>query len=300
MKIFARILCVLLSVLFAAGLFASSFAAILLSSVRGALTPSFVADAVNGLDFASVRFPDGFGGFTTIPEQMNKSFEPYGVSISDEQFNALCRDLGFDAVLRSYFTDFRAWLLDEGPIPQLDLRSAAENMVSGMDPDAMAFVSDPVAFAMTMLASYVNERALSSRLERLAPAREILSEGTLVFVLSVVLACAVLLFVSRGLKWLPTLTIGGLTAALSGAAAYFVPALAAPYKASLLGAAGVALESTFDIVYLPVVSAVSRAGLRVFIAGGAVFVLAGIGWIVVSAVKRSRQREAYDGGSDLL
>ena len=289
MKIFLRVLCVLLAVLSAAGLFAASLVSAVLYSVRDSLSPAFVKETAENLDFASIRFPDGFGGFTTIPEQLNESFAPHGFSVTGEQFNGLCRELGFDAILGDWFLEFRGWLLDDGPVPQIDLRSAAEAAVSGAEEGSLVFVSDPVAFTMAVLASYVNERALTSRLEALKPARELLSAGTLILALSFVLAFATLLLVGCRMKLFPALTVSGAVWALTGLALYFSPALAAPYKASLLGAAGVALESTFDIVYLPVMAHLSRTGLILLIGGAALFVLAAVLWIVTAAVGRHRR-----------
>ena len=189
MKTFVRILCVLLAVLACAGLFVSSSAAIVLISVRRSLNPAFVRETTENLDFASIRFPDGFGGFTTIPQQLNEVFASQGFAMSDEQFNSLCRDMGFGAVLRDYCLAFRSWLFDDGPIPQADLRGAAEAAAGGAA-DGLMFVRDPASFALAMLAAYVNEQALESRMTSLAPARELLSRGTLALVLSAVLTFA--------------------------------------------------------------------------------------------------------------
>ena len=169
MKAFVRILCVLLAILASVGLFASTAAAVLLSSVRGSLNPAFVGETAENLDFASVRFPDGFGGFTTIPDQMNEALAGYGVSISGEQFNGLCRDMGIPAVFRDYCLAFRAWLLDDGPVPQVDLRSAAEAAAAGGAIEGLVFVRDPTAFALAVLATYVNEQALKSRMASPSP-----------------------------------------------------------------------------------------------------------------------------------
>ena len=292
MKVIARFFCVLLAVLSIAGLFAASTLAVTLASVRGTLSPAFVRSTAENLDFASIRFPDGFGGFTTIPEQMNRAGEPYGISVSDAQFNDLCRQLSLDAVVRDYFLDFRAWLFDDGPVPKIDLRSAAESMVSGLAPGSLYFVRDPVAFAMSVLAEYVNERSLATRLEALKPARDLLSEGTILLVCSFALTFALLLLAAFRLKLLPALTAGGFVLALSGLTAYLAPRLAAPFKASLLGTVGVSLESTFDIVYLPLMRNLSRAGLSLLAAGAALCVLSGILWAVTAAVRRSRAKRA--------
>ena len=295
MKVFVRILCVLLAILASVGLFASTAAAVLLSSVRGTLNPAFVGNTAENLDFASIRFPDGFGGFTTIPDQLNEAFASQGFTMSGEQFNSLWRDMGFGTVFRDYCLDFRAWLLDYGPIPQVDLRGAAEAAAAGGAIDGLVFVRDPTAFALAVLATYVNEQALKSRMTSLAPARDLLSAGTVALVLSAALGSALLLLVAFRLKLLPALTVGGAISALSGLAAFFAPTLAAPYKASLLGRTGIALESTFDIVYLPLMEDLSRNGLALCIAGMCVCLAAALLWGVSAAARRRAARRAESG-----
>lgn len=295
MKVFVRVLCVLLAILACAGLFAASAAAVVLSSLRGTLNPVFVGDFAENLDFASIRFPDGFGGFTTVPDQLNEVFASQGFTMSGEQFNSLCRDMGFGAVFRDYCLDFRAWLLDYGPIPQVDLRGAAEAAAAGGAVDGLIFVRDPAAFALAVLATYVNEQALESRMTALAPVRDLLSSGTLALVLSAVFGFALLLLVAFRMKLLPALTVGGAVCALSGLAAFFARALATPYKAALLGRTGVALESTFDIVYLPVMRDLSRNGLAVFAAGMCVCLVSALLWGVTAAARGRAARRAESG-----
>ena len=71
--------------------------------------------------------------------------------------------------------------------------------------------------------------------------------------------------------------------------------LAAPYKAALLGRTGIALESTFDIVYLPVMEDLSRAGMIVLIAGAAVCIISLVLWIVTATVRGNKARKLAEG-----
>ncbi len=285
MKIFLRVLCVLLAVLFTLGIFAASAVSVAVWSVRSALSPEAVSSAAVNLDFASVRFPDGFGGFTTVPEQLNQVLGQYGGSISDEGFNSLCRQMSLDLVLRDFLLDFRSWLLDDGPVPTIDPRETAERVVSGMNSGALAVFSDPVSFTASLIGSFINERTVAARIEALSPARDLLSVGTLVFAVSAAIGCAVLLYFALRTRLFPTLTFSGLALSLAGAAAYLGQPLAKPYKNSLLLSLSMP-ESTFDIVYRPLMNKLSRTGFAVMIAGAALCLSSALLWIAVSVHRR--------------
>ena len=285
MKIFLRVLCVLLAVLFTLGIFAASAAAVAVRSVRSALSPEAVSSTAVNLDFASVRFPDGFGGFTTVPDQLNQVLGQYGASITDEGFNSLCRQLSLDLVLRDFLLDFRLWLLDDGPVPTIDPEKTAQRVVSGMNSGALVIFSDPVSFASSLIRNYINERTVAKRIEALSPARDFLSAGALVFAVSLALGCAVLLFFALRTRLLPTLTFSGLALSLAGAAAYFGETLARPYKNSLLLSLSMP-ESTFDIVYRPLMNKLCQTGFAVMIAGAALCLSSAFLWIAVSVHRR--------------
>lgn len=287
MKIFLRVLCVLLAVLFTLGIFAASAAAVAVRSVRSALSPEAVSSAAVNLDFASVRFPDGFGGFTTVPEQLNQVLGQYGASVTDEGFNSLCRQLSLDIILRDFLLDFRLWLLDDGPVPTIDPRKTAERVVSGMNPGVLAIFSNPVSFATSLIGNFINERSVAKRIEALSPARDFLSVGALVFAVSLALGFAVLLFLALRTRLLPTLTFSGLALSLAGVAAYFGETLAKPYKNSILLSLSMP-ESTFDIVYRPLINELSRTGFAVMIAGAALCLSSALLWIAVSVHRRGK------------
>ena len=290
MKVLGRVLCVLLSVVCAVLFALTSAAALGLYGLRSAVTEDSVTSLAEGMDFAAIRFPDGFGGFTTVPEQMNTAFSPYGYSITDEGFNSLCRELSFDRILAGYLRDFRAWLFDYGPTPVFDPDKAAETIAESMNPGALSFFRDPVSFISSMLTRFLSFGDLSSRLDSLAPLRDYLSADALRFVCSAALICLTLLWISRRLKILPTLTIAGFSLAAAGALLFFAPRLFAPFKNRILLALTPSFpESTFDLLYLPVMKSISRLGYRVLVIALAAACLAGLGWILTAAVRRSRK-----------
>ena len=143
MKIIPRVLCVLFAVLCALSLALTAAAGLAVYSLRKTVTPQSAASAAEAVDFASIRFPDGFGGFTTVPEQMNASFSNYGYSITPEAFNGLCRDLSFDKILGDYLAQFARWFFDYGPTPVFDPEEAARTVVGSMDPGALGMFRDP-------------------------------------------------------------------------------------------------------------------------------------------------------------
>ena len=133
MKTFPRVLLATLSILLAVLLAASLLASAGIFTVRRALSPAFVENTVDGLDFAAVRFPDGWGGFTTLLDEFNDALGWYGIAFTRESLNEMVRSLSFDRILKDYLLDLRTWLLEYGPAPVLDPDEAARTVLSGVD-----------------------------------------------------------------------------------------------------------------------------------------------------------------------
>ena len=167
MKIIPRVLCVLFAVLCALSLALTAAAGLAVYSLRKTVTPQSAASAAEAVDFASIRFPDGFGGFTTVPEQMNASFSNYGYSITPEAFNGLCRELSFDKILGDYLAQFARWFFDYGPTPVFDPEEAARTVVGSMNPGALGMFRDPVSFVASVLAQFLNAGDMKARLAAL-------------------------------------------------------------------------------------------------------------------------------------
>ena len=295
MKIIPRVLCVLFAVLCAISLALTAAAGLAVYSLRKTVTPQSAASAAEAVDFASIRFPDGFGGFTTVPEQMNASFSAYGYSVTPEAFNSLCRELSFDKILGDYLAQFARWFFDYGPTPVFDPEEAARTVVGSMDPGALGMFRDPVSFVASVLARFLNAGDMKARLAALEPARDFLSFDAMLLIFSAALFSLVLLWVSLGRKFLPAFTIAGFSVALSGLALFLAPRILAPYKNRLLLSLSQSLpESTFDLVYLPVMKAVSRLGYNVLVVSLAAACLLSLAWFLTALMKRSRgQRRVY-------
>ena len=81
--------------------------------------------------------------------------------------------------------------------------------------------------------------------------------------------------------------------AAAGALLFYTPRLLAPFKNRILLALTPSFpESTFDLLYLPVMKSISRLGYKVLVIALAAACLAGLAWILTAAVRRSRKAPA--------
>ncbi len=294
MKTFPRVLLALLSVLLALLLAASILASAGIFTVRRTLSPAFVADTVSNLDYASVRFPDGYGGFTTLLDEFNGALGWYGIDFTAQSLNEMIRTLSFDDILARYLLDFRDWLFEYGPKPILDPEEAAHTVISGVDPSVVNVLSlfmEPEELVAENIALFTDSTALSSRLDSLEPLRTALSRDTLLFVLSAAAVLFLLLLVSRRLRLLPTLTLSGCAAALAGGCLTLAPRLLAGQKNALLVDLSMP-ESTLDILYRPLMAQITANGRLLLFAGLALAAVVGLLWFLTASVRRAREQEA--------
>ena len=237
MKTFPRVLLALLSLLLVFLLAASLLVSAGIYTVRRTLSPAFVENTVEGLDYASVRFPDGWGGFTTLLDEFNDALGWYGITFTAQSLNEMVRTLSFDVLLKDYLEGFRAWLFEYGPKPYLDPDEAARTVLSGVDQSAVNVLSlfmDLQDLVAENIALFTDSTQTSARLDSLETLRTALSRDTLLFAFTVAAVLFLLLSVSRRLRVLPTLTLTGLSAALAGGCMSMAPTLLARQKNALL------------------------------------------------------------------
>lgn len=293
MKTFPRVLLATLSILLAVLLAASLLASAGIFTVRRALSPAFVENTVDGLDFAAVRFPDGWGGFTTLLDEFNDALGWYGIAFTRESLNEMVRSLSFDRILKDYLLDLRTWLLEYGPAPVLDPDEAARTVLSGVDPSAVNVLSlfmDPEELVAENIALF-SDSADPARLASLEEVRVVLSRDTLLFALSAAAVVFLLLLVSRRLRLLPTLTFAGISAALAGGVMAFAPLLLAGQKNALLVDLSMP-ESTLDILYLPLMARITSNGRLLLFGGLALAAVAGLLCFLRWSTRRAKEREA--------
>lgn len=294
MKTFPRVLLALLSLVLALLLAASILVSAGIFTVRRTVSPAFVSDTAHNLDYAAVRFPDGWGGFTTLLDEFNDALGWYGIEFTAGSLNEMVRTLSFDDILADYLADFRAWLFDYGPKPFLDPDEAARRVLSGVDPSAVNVLSlfmEPEELVAENIALFTDSAQTSARLDALEPLRTALSRDTLLFALSAAALLFLLLLASRRLKLLPTLTLTGGAAALAGGCMTLAPRLLAGQKNALLVDLSMP-ESTLDILYRPLMAQITANGRLLLFAGLALAAVAGLLWFLTASVRRAREQEA--------
>lgn len=290
MKTALRVLLALLSILLAAAVAAAGAASAAVYTVRTTLSPEFAAETADNLDYASVRLPDGFGGFTTILDELNGELGYYGLEFTPESLNEFIRTLSLDTIFKEYLLGFRDWLFEYGPKPYLDPEEAARTVVGGLDSQLMGFLSffmDPDTLVADSIARFADTTSLSRRLDALDVYRPYLSEDALRLSLAAAAFLALLLLVTRRLKLFPALTLTGLALAVSGGVLALAPRLLAAQKNALL--ADLAMpESTLDIVYLPLMRRTVQNGRVLLAAALALAAISGLLWFVTAQVRRAK------------
>jgi hypothetical protein len=293
MKTFPRVLLALFSLLLVFLLSASLLVSAGIYTVRRTLSPAFVENTVDGLDYSSVCFPDGWGGFTTLLDEFNDALGWYGITFTAQSLNEMVRTLSFDVLLKDYLEGFRAWLFEYGPKPYLDPDEAARTVLSGVDQSAVNVLSlfmDPQDLVAENIALFTDSAQTSARLDSLETLRTALSRDTLLFALSVAAVLFLLLSVSRRLRVLPTLTLTGLSAALAGGCMSMAPTLLARQKNALLVDLSMP-ESTLDIVYRPLMARIASNGSLLLFAGLALAAVAGLAWFLTGRARKIKNEE---------
>ena len=293
MKTFPRVLLALFSLLLVFLLSASLLVSAGIYTVRRTLSPAFVENTVDGLDYSSVCFPDGWGGFTTLLDEYNDALGRNGITITAQSLNEMIRTLSFDVLLKDYLEGFRAWLFEYGPKPYLDPDEAARTVLSGVDQSAVNVLSlfmDPQDLVAENIALFTDSAQTSARLDSLETLRTALSRDTLLFALSVAAVLFLLLSVSRRLRVLPTLTLTGLSAALAGGCMSMAPTLLARQKNALLVDLSMP-ESTLDIVYRPLMARIASNGSLLLFAGLALAAVAGLAWFLTGRARKIKNEE---------
>ena len=281
------ILVIVLTVALAAGLVFTAVSA----SIRFTFTPENIYETMSGLNYAQISLPDGYGGFSTILENLNEQLGYYGMNLNEKDFNELIRILSVDDILTIFLQDFRAWLLDYGPVPQMDPYEMAELALSGVDPMVLGVLnmfSDPVELVASFLYRISSIADLGDRLDSLEIVRTLLSEGTLALAASGCALLALMILVLTGLRLVPSLTCWSAGAAVSGAALLFAPSLMNDWKNYMLISLKLP-ESTFNLAYLPFTEALRGMGAKIALAGMTVMIFTLVIWSFSSMIQREKE-----------
>lgn len=281
------LLVIVLTVVLCAGLVLTAVSA----SIRLAFTPENIVDTMSNLNYAAVQLPDGYGGFATILDSLNEQLGYYGMELTENDFNELIRMLSVDDILTVFVQDFRSWLMDYGPAPQMDPYEMAELALSGIDPDVLRVLgmfADPTDTVAAFLSRVADIADLGDRLDALEPVRMLLSKGSLIFAASVCVTLALLIFLLTGLRFAPACTAWSVAVSLGGAAMMFAPILMNDWKNYMLRSLSLP-EVTFNIVYLPLIESMRTVGARIALVGLTVMIFTLVIWVFSSMIRREKE-----------
>lgn len=292
MKTLSKALLVILSVILAILLAVTSLCAATIYTVRSNYTPEYVYNFMNSLDYANLEIPDGNGGFGTVCELANSSVAELGIKFTDRDIDSLIHSFSIDAILTSFVQELRSWALDNGAVPTLDGAEMAETILSGADQNMLMFLSmfGDVEGMLTNALSNISESSnLTETLEKAEPVRELLSQGTLMFVLSICGTLILLIFVTRQLKLTASAVFCGSAWIVSGCVMLFCDKILAPVKAVIIAQFP---ETTLDLVYRPLIEMLHQTGTFLSLGGLAIVVVFAVIGALFGMVKREKERAA--------
>lgn len=292
MKTASKIILALLSFVLAVLLAATSLYAIALSTVRSHYTPGYVYNFMNSLDYASLEIPDGNGGSGTLCDLANSAVSDFGIRFTERDLNSAVRSFSLDTVIASFVQDVRSWAFDNAAAPKLDPDYIADTMLSGVDQSILMYFSlfgDIPSLLSESIENITESVDLDSTFSEAEPYRELLSEGTLMFVVSVCATLVLLIFVTRRLRLVPSAVISGSSFIVSGSVLAFADKLLTPIKAQLVAEIP---ESTVDLVWLPLIEKLHDAGVFTALVGIAVIIVFAVIGSFANMIKREKQKTA--------
>lgn len=303
MKKLKNMLRTVLAVILTAALGLSTAVSVSLACMRVTFTNEYILEIVNSVDYADIKVPDGMGGFIPMADYLNSFTAGTGITFTNDDFNKAVRDLSLDSIMASFLQDCRAWIFDNAPRPSFNPDEMAQIVLGGLDGTMATVLSmmlgdQAETVLVYIITSFMEGSKLESRLDSLGFLCSVFSSDALAFSISVCAMIFVLLFVTCQRKILTLLTCSAIAAAgggmlMIGADAIFESAV----KNKLLLALSFP-ESTFDIIYRPVVSALSEWGQMIAAASGIVASVLIISMITESIVHNIRRRKHNLHSSD--
>ncbi len=266
-----------------------------LTCVRQTVTNEFIYTTLDTTDYANVELPDGLGGFTTLADVFNTYLAGTGVSFSDDDFNKVFRELSLDTILITFAQDTRAWLFDNAPMPTFDPDEMAQIVLDGLDGTIAAFISmffgSQAKEGLAQIISYVmQENKITDRLDALSPLRDLFSPDAVFFSATAAVLVFLLLLIATGKKIVPTLALSGVSLIAAGAVMILADSIITPFTNRMMFEMSLP-QSTFNIIYLPLIEAVGNYGRIIAFAGIAVAGVFFAAVIIMTLVRKSAERK---------
>lgn len=297
MKIITRILLILISVLLTVLLTVTTLTSSLISCVRAQFTPGFIYNYMNSIDYASLELPDGNGNIATVCDIMNNQVRDFGIYFTEDDINSLVQMFSIDAILTSYVQDVRTWALNDGPVPTLNAKEAADTVMHGLDNSLYAFLSmfgDPSQTLASAIEGIAAAADLSALFEKAELIQKVLAFDAMFFVISISVSVFLLILIANRLKLVPTAVYTGLACIVTGSVMIVSRQIAAPYKAQLFSSPDMLPESLFDTLYNPFMATVHRTGVVIALGGlAAIVVFTVIGTFSAMIAREKAANRAY-------
>ena len=192
-----RVLRIVLLVLLSVLLVCSLTLTFCVAAVRNTITPEYVYNYANSVDFAEFPLPAD-GTYLTISQLIRQSFEEIGFPTLDSDIDLLFEQFSISAILAGFTQDLTSWLLYNDSVPQLIPEEIAEIALSGLDPSILSLlslISDPVELLSDILVTPLSTLNTEELFETLSPVRLALSADVLAILVSVCGILAVLSFI---------------------------------------------------------------------------------------------------------
>lgn len=292
MKKLSRIILTVLSVFLAALLALSSLYAAALYTVRSHYTPDYIYNTMSSLDYASLKVSDGSGGTDTLCNIANRTVADFGMTFTENDFNIAIRTFSLDAVITAFLQDIRSWAFDDGAIPHIAPEETADIILSGLDQSILSIVSfaeNPRELLEAALSNLDEVTNLSEIFSSAEPVRELLSKGTLIFVLSVCASLFLLIITTNRLKLTSSMIYGGIAWTVAGSVLMFADRLLSPIKLELL-ASTMLPEETLDIIYIPLIEALNRTGTHLMLSGLMIAIVFAVFGTFAGMIRREKLR----------
>jgi len=292
-KILGRILLGLLSLILALGLFCTNLYVASLGTLHYLYSEERITAAISELDFAAIELPLENGEIGTLGEAVSASVAS-GIVVPPETVNSLIRGLSMDKILTSLLLDLRHWAFENGPVPRPDAEEIVDMVIVGMDDDLREYLyisEETKPFMVEGFAEALAQIDWQEPLAALSPIRVFISQGTLVFSLTVAALLFLLLLITRRLRLCPTMIITGSVCLVNGIVFLLLPLLMDGVKGSLAAEMGLPLP-TVELFWQPLTDAVATTGLHLALFGGATVLLFSIIGLVLLSLRKRKARRA--------
>lgn len=265
-------------------------------SVRTAFTKERLEERLLTLNWAEVELIYE-GKSLTLRELYNREIGLFLGEMDEDSFNTMVRYFSLDTVAAECAESFRAWALEDGPVPVINPDRLAKIVVSHLDETFLrylSFLGDPAELLAGVIrrAAGVEDNLVDFEefLQPYEKLRFFLSEQLLAMTAGAAGICFLLLLVVRFLRLSETLFPAGGCLILAGGILASVHPVLERILPRLLASAGVP-RKTFNILYTLLSVELSENGVLLLIVGLAAILFGAL--LRMLRLRRERQAQRF-------